>query len=68
MSEKKKLRSYEWFGKNDEMGFVHRSWLRNQGYPGLRQKGAKCTLITSSGQIVVPTLISLRGVGGGGVP
>ncbi|MBS1794630.1 MAG: dihydroxy-acid dehydratase [Acidobacteria bacterium] len=30
---KKKLRSSEWFGKNDKMGFVHRSWLRNQGYP-----------------------------------
>jgi dihydroxy-acid dehydratase len=29
----KKLRSYDWFGKNDKMGFVHRSWLRNQGYP-----------------------------------
>src|SRR5215216_7068665 len=29
----KKLRSYEWFGKSDKMGFVHRSWLRNQGYP-----------------------------------
>ncbi|HEX5172432.1 MAG TPA: IlvD/Edd family dehydratase [Cyclobacteriaceae bacterium] len=29
----KKLRSAEWFGKSDKMGFVHRSWLRNQGYP-----------------------------------
>lgn len=29
----KKLRSREWFGGNDKMGFVHRSWLRNQGYP-----------------------------------
>jgi dihydroxy-acid dehydratase len=28
-----KLRSAEWFGKSDKMGFVHRSWLRNQGYP-----------------------------------
>jgi L-arabonate dehydrase len=28
-----KLRSADWFGKNDKMGFVHRSWLRNQGYP-----------------------------------
>lgn len=28
-----KLRSYDWFGKSDKMGFVHRSWLRNQGYP-----------------------------------
>ncbi len=27
------LRSSEWFGKNDKMGFVHRSWLRNQGHP-----------------------------------
>lgn len=31
--KKKKLRSQEWFGSNDKMGFVHRSWLRNQGYP-----------------------------------
>jgi dihydroxy-acid dehydratase len=30
---KQKLRSYDWFGKSDKMGFVHRSWLRNQGYP-----------------------------------
>ena len=30
---KKNLRSREWFGGNDKMGFVHRSWLRNQGYP-----------------------------------
>jgi L-arabonate dehydrase len=32
-TEKKKLRSADWFGKSDKMGFVHRSWLRNQGYP-----------------------------------
>jgi L-arabonate dehydrase len=30
---RKKLRSQEWFGGLDKMGFVHRSWLRNQGYP-----------------------------------
>jgi L-arabonate dehydrase len=29
----RKLRSADWFGKDDKMGFVHRSWLRNQGYP-----------------------------------
>lgn len=28
-----KLRSSDWFGKQDKMGFVHRSWFRNQGYP-----------------------------------
>ncbi len=31
--QKPKLRSQEWFGGNDKMGFVHRAWLRNQGYP-----------------------------------
>src|SRR5689334_883102 len=32
-SVKKKLRSQEWFGKRDKDGFIHRSWLKNQGYP-----------------------------------
>jgi len=32
-SSNKKLRSHAWFGNNDKMGFVHRSWFRNQGYP-----------------------------------
>ncbi len=33
MKKDTKLRSQEWFGGSDKMGFVHRSWLRNQGYP-----------------------------------
>lgn len=33
MKNEKQLRSREWFGGNDKMGFVHRSWMRNQGYP-----------------------------------
>ncbi|MAU71222.1 MAG: dihydroxy-acid dehydratase [Pseudozobellia sp.] len=34
MSKSKKLRSSEWFNSdNKKMNFVHRSWLRNQGYP-----------------------------------
>jgi dihydroxy-acid dehydratase len=33
MGKKYYLRSTEWFGKDDKMGFVHRSWLRNQGHP-----------------------------------
>ncbi len=37
--ETKKLRSQEWFGGQDKMGFVHRSWLRNQGYPNDYFKG-----------------------------
>lgn len=27
------LRSHEWFGKQDKDGFIHRSWMRNQGLP-----------------------------------
>ena len=29
----KKLRSQEWFGLADRDGFLHRSWMKNQGFP-----------------------------------
>ncbi|MBZ0305842.1 MAG: dihydroxy-acid dehydratase [Anaerolineae bacterium] len=29
----KKLRSHDWFGRQDVLGFAYRSWLKNQGYP-----------------------------------
>jgi L-arabonate dehydrase len=32
--EKRKLRSQAWFGSKDKDGFLHRSWMRNQGFPG----------------------------------
>ena len=32
-NDKKQLRSATWFGKNDKMSFVHRSWTKNQGHP-----------------------------------
>ncbi len=32
--EKKQFRSAEWFGRTDKDGFIHRSWMRNQGFPG----------------------------------
>jgi L-arabonate dehydrase len=31
--EKREYRSTAWFGKTDKDGFVHRSWMRNQGFP-----------------------------------
>ena len=34
MMEKRNLRSQAWFGTNDKDGFIHRSWMRNQGFPG----------------------------------
>ncbi len=32
-SEKRKLRSSAWFGPADRDGFIHRSWMKNQGLP-----------------------------------
>ncbi|MFT5169258.1 MAG: L-arabonate dehydrase [Saprospiraceae bacterium] len=29
----KKLRSHDWFQRRDKMGFIYRSWMRNQGLP-----------------------------------
>ena len=29
----RRLRSQEWFGKADRDGFMHRSWMKGQGYP-----------------------------------
>jgi dihydroxy-acid dehydratase len=29
----RKLRSSAWFGKPDRDGFLHRSWMKNQGFP-----------------------------------
>lgn len=33
MSDKKKRRSQAWYGKQDKDGFIHRSWMKNQGFP-----------------------------------
>jgi L-arabonate dehydrase len=30
---KRQYRSAAWFGKHDKDGFIHRSWMRNQGLP-----------------------------------
>jgi L-arabonate dehydrase len=32
-TKKPPLRSREWFGKSGRDGFLHRSWMKNQGYP-----------------------------------
>jgi L-arabonate dehydrase len=32
MSDKVKLRSQDWFGRRDKLGFIHRSWMRAQGF------------------------------------
>ncbi len=32
-AKKPRRRSQAWFGRTDRDGFVHRSWMKNQGYP-----------------------------------
>jgi len=31
--EKRRFRSASWFGRSDKDGFIHRSWMKNQGFP-----------------------------------
>ena len=31
--KKRRRRSQEWFGRDGKDGFLHRSWIKNQGYP-----------------------------------
>jgi len=33
MTDKKNRRSQAWYGKKDKDGFIHRSWMKNQGFP-----------------------------------
>ncbi|HKQ79309.1 MAG TPA: IlvD/Edd family dehydratase [Blastocatellia bacterium] len=33
MPSQRKLRSADWFGRTDKGGFIHRSWMKNQGFP-----------------------------------
>ena len=33
MSNSKPLRSASWFGHQNMSGFIHRSWMKNQGHP-----------------------------------
>lgn len=62
MAEEKKLRSYDWFGKSDKMGFVHRSWLRNQGYPDDYFKGRPVIGICNTWSELTPCNGHLRDI------
>lgn len=56
----KKLRSADWFGKDDKMGFVHRSWLRNQGYPDDYFRGKPVIGICNTWSELTPCNAHLR--------
>ena len=31
--DRPKLRSQDWFGRKDKLGFIHRSWMKAEGFP-----------------------------------
>jgi dihydroxy-acid dehydratase len=63
MSEPKKhLRSAAWFGGNDRDGFIHRSWMRNQGFPGDVFDGRPVIGICNTWSELTPCNAHLRGL------
>ena len=56
----KKLRSSEWFDHNDKMGFVHRSWMRNQGHPDHMFQGKPVIGICNTWSDLTPCNAHLR--------
>ncbi|MCW9706070.1 IlvD/Edd family dehydratase [Fodinibius salsisoli] len=61
MDKDKKLRSQEWFGDDGKMGFIHRSWLRNQGYPDDYFEGKPVIGICNTWSELTPCNAHLRG-------
>ncbi len=60
MEIKCKLRSAGWFGKDDKMGYVHRSWLRNQGHPDHLFRGRPVIGICNTWSDLTPCNAHLR--------
>jgi L-arabonate dehydrase len=58
--KEKKLRSSDWFGENDRMGFVHRSWMRNQGHPDHMFNGKPVIGICNTWSDLTPCNAHLR--------
>ncbi len=51
---KRKLRSESWFGRNDRDALVHRSWMKNQGFPHDQFEGRPVIGICNTWSEVVP--------------
>jgi dihydroxy-acid dehydratase len=56
----KKLRSAEWFGKKDTVGFEHRSFLKNQGHPDHMFNGKPVIGICNTWSDLTPCNTHLR--------
>lgn len=55
-------RSSEWFGKKDKMGFIYRSWMKNQGIPEDLFDGRPVIGICNTWSELTPCNAHLRGI------
>ena len=63
MAKKKDaLRSQAWFGKADKDGFLHRSWMKNQGIPDDQFDGRPVIGICNTFSELTPCNAHLRGL------
>jgi len=60
MTEKKKRRSDAWYGKLDRDGFIHRSWMKNQGFPDHAFDGRPIIGICNTWSELTPCNAGLR--------
>lgn len=56
------LRSSEWFGPKDRNGFMHRSWMKNQGTPDRSFDGRPVIGICNTWSELTPCNAHLRGI------
>ncbi|WP_392383763.1 IlvD/Edd family dehydratase [Marinomonas primoryensis] len=59
-TDKKPLRSQQWYGKLDKDGFIHRSWMKNQGLPDHSFDGRPIIGICNSWSELTPCNAHLR--------
>src|SRR5579884_79669 len=60
----KELRSRGWFGKTDKMGFIYRSWMKNQGFPSDLFDGRPVIGICNTWSELTPCNAHLRDIDG----
>jgi dihydroxy-acid dehydratase len=61
-NENRKLRSTHWFGPHDKDGFIHRSWMKNQGIPQDLLDGRPVIGICNTWSELTPCNAHLRGI------
>ncbi|WP_349261669.1 IlvD/Edd family dehydratase [Geminicoccus sp.] len=58
----RKLRSHAWFGGLDKDGFIHRSWMKNQGHPDEMFDGRPVIGICNTASDLTPCNTHFRGL------